>query len=344
MHIIYTTKIYLPHIGGVELYIKMLADYFSKKGDTVTVITADEEISNSIEEITENITILRIPTKSIYGIYFLKNLKDLNFIKQKIKSADIVHVNDCKFLFRFFAKQKKMFHYRLICSSHGWLFHTKNHALLKKMYFKEFVAKNSKFFDKIICVSEQDKIIAEKMGMLCDTVISPGVDCKKYADLPEKMCSEDTFFYWGRIAKNKGILDALKKFNSLRNDYTFIIAGKCEDEEYMALLHSYISENKMEKNIKFVGQISDAAIKTQIEKSDYIILPSLHEGFGITLVECLLCGRPIIANTNDSYTTILNQVHAPEYLFDFESETSDLQQKISELKGIKIIPKNIEQF
>ena len=73
-------------------------------------------------------------------------------------------------------------------------------------------------------------------------------------------------------------------------------------------------------------------------------MPSLHEGFGMTLVECLLSGRPIIANTNESYEYILHCTNAQEYLFDFEDETSKIEDKINELLLKKIVPSNTEQF
>ena len=344
MHIIYTTKIYLPHIGGVELYIKKLADYFVSKGNSVTVITADEEVPHLVEEKSEEIKILRIPAKSVGGIFFLKKKKDIVKIKSELEKADIVHVNDCKFLFRFFALEKKYFHYKLICSSHGWLFHTNNHSFIKRLYFKNVVAKASCFYDSIISVSEQDKTIAEKYGFSCDTVIYPGVNCYKYAGLPRKDFCENIFFYWGRISQNKGILEALRKFSSLKSDFKFIIAGKCEDESYMKLLSDFISRNGMYEKVNFIGQLSDSEIREKIIESDFIVLPSLHEGFGITLVECLCSGRPIIANKNDSYSKILSLVGSTEYLFDFQDKKTDLNEKISELQRKKISPRNIEQF
>ena len=344
MHIIYTTKIYLPHIGGVELYIKKLADYFISKGNSVTVITADEESSHLLEENENGIKVIRIPTKSVSGVFLVKNQKDLKIIKQELALADIVHVNDCKFLFHFFAHQKKQYGYKLVCSSQGWLFHTKNHLFIKKIYFKCIVAKNAHMYDKIICISEQDKLIAQKYGILCDTIIYPGVDCKKYSDLPKKKICENVFFYWGRISQNKGILEALKKLNTLKEDYSVIIAGKCEDNNYLNILNGYITDNYMKERVKFIGQISDADVKENIINSDFVLMPSLHEGFGITLVECLLSGRSIIANRNESYVEILTKTDATEFLFDFEDETIDFQKKISELKIKNVFPKNIAQF
>ena len=344
MNIIYTTKIYLPHIGGVEIYIKKLADYFSAKGHSITVITAGEEISHLQTEYDGNIKILRIPAKSISGIYFLKHLKDLQIIKQELASANIVHINDCKFLFSFFVRQKNRFHYKLFCSSHGWLFHTKNHSLLKKIYFKQIVVKNAYNFDHIICVSEQDKNIAIHYGIKDTCVITPGADCNKYANLPKKTTFENTFFYWGRISQNTGILEALKKLSTLTNPYNFIIAGKCEDSDYMKQLQDFIENHKMTEKIHFVGLLSDVQIRDYIQNSDFILMPSLHEGFGMTLVECLLSERAIIANTNESFCTILNQTDAKGFLFNFEDESSDFAMKLQELKCKKVVPKHVEQF
>ena len=61
----------------------------------------------------------------------------------------------------------------------------------------------------------------------------------------------------------------------------------------------------MSGNIIFCGQLSNNEIREKIIESDIILMPSLHEGFGMTLVECLASNKPIIANDIDSYRYIL---------------------------------------
>ncbi len=135
MKIVYITPNYLPHIGGVEIYVNNLANFFSKEGEEIVVITADVTI-NHIQVYMENsIKILRIPVFSLSGILFVKNISFLSMIREEIEEADIVHLNDCKFLYSYLAKKKKNYHYKLFFLSHGFIFRMNNHFLINNFFF-----------------------------------------------------------------------------------------------------------------------------------------------------------------------------------------------------------------
>ncbi len=150
--------------------------------------------------------------------------------------------------------------------------------------------------------------------------------------------------FWGRIAPNQGIIECLTKLASLKFDYKAIFIGKADDENYMAKIDSILNEKELLQKVMFVGPKTDEEIKEQISRSNYILMPSLHEGFGMTLAECLLSNRKIIANTNTSFTYILKTINAEQFLFNFEDANSDLNKKIEELNNIQIKPKEVEQF
>ena len=116
------------------------------------------------------------------------------------------------------------------------------------------------------------------------------------------------------------------------------------DKGYMKDINKTIYELNLYDKISFLGSRTDDYIKEKIEQSDFILMPSLHEGFGMTLAECLLSGRKIIANTNDSYRQILNSVKVPQFLFDYEDPESDLNKKIEMLLSEDFVPVDVEQY
>lgn len=344
MKIVFSTTIYLPHIGGIEIYIHEIAQYLIKNGHTVSVIVADKYCDNVKEEVISDEKVIRLPAREIGGFFFLKDRRHLELVSKEIRDADVVHVNVSKFLFDYFAKQKGFFNYRLVATSHGWLYHTQKYKLIKDIYFKRIIVRYAPMYDGIINVSYQDQEIAHSFGVKDSTVILNGVDCYKYSGLKPKKEFEAHFMYWGRISQNKGIYECLKKLSKYRHVFRFDIIGKCEDKTYEDRLDQLIKENDMSDKVRFLGTLSDDEIREILEKTDIIMMPSLHEGFGMTLVECLLSGRPIIANTNDSYRYILQCTQAEEYLFDFEDESTDINTKIEQLIEKKVSPKNVEQF
>ena len=344
MKIIFTTKRYLPYIGGVEIYIQSIAKKLHNDGHEVTIITADINISKILFEQIDDMRVIRLPCSSLAGIYIPKHKKDLNVLDKEISKADVIHINDCKFLYRYFAKRKIRYGYKLIISSHGWLFHTKNHQKIKEIYFNHIVKRYAPMFDEIICVSSQDKNIAERYGINNVKMILNGADINKYSNLDPKATFDYNFFYWGRISKNKGIYECLKKLATLECHYLFKIAGVCENVEYMEKLKIFIDKYNMYDKISFLGLISDEEIRNHINEADVILMPSLYEGFGLTLVESLLSGRIIIANRIESYEYILKEVGAEEFLFDYQDENASFMRKINELRENKTVPHSVDVF
>ena len=343
MKIVYVTSVYLPHIGGLENCVASMAEHYNNEADVV-VITADKDINDICDEKINNIRTIRLPARCISGLVFLKSAKYKKIIIDQIKNADIVHHNDCKFIYNFLTNQKKKYKYKLVISSHGFIFHTKTNLFLKKLYFKYIVAKNHKKYDSFICVSEQDERIAKEYGINNTTIIYPGVDVYKFSNLKKKTSGIFQFIYWGRISKNKGIIEALKKLSQLTIPFHAFFIGKCMDKGYMKDINKTIYELNLYDKISFLGSRTDDYIKEKIEQSDFILMPSLHEGFGMTLAECLLSGRKIIANTNDSYRQILNSVKVPQFLFDYEDPESDLNKKIEMLLSEDFVPVDVEQY
>lgn len=343
MKIVFTTTVYLPHIGGIEICIHELAQYMLKKGFEVSIIVADKNVKRCTREIIDGEKIIRIPAYEIFNFFVLRNSKYKSEIIDEIKDADVVHVNVCKFLFSFFANLKRKYGYRLVATSHGWLYHTNRHKFVKDLYFKQIIAKYAPYYDGIINVSPQDQDIAESFGVKDTCVILNGVDLKKFSGIEKKEKFDNKFVYFGRISENKGIYQCLEKLSEYKSNYRFYIIGKCEDAEYLNKLKTFIADNKMKDKVFFCGQLSNEEVRDKIIESDIILMPSLHEGFGMTLVECLVSNRPIIANDIESYRYILKSVNAEEYLFDYSS--SDLiSEKITFLCSKNINIENIDQF
>ncbi|MEM6403746.1 MAG: glycosyltransferase family 1 protein [Cyanobacteria bacterium P01_D01_bin.116] len=56
----------------------------------------------------------------------------------------------------------------------------------------------------------------------------------------------------------------------------------------------FISDCKLEENISYLGKPDKSTLLELYNAADILIAPSLHEGFGITLIEAMACGTPVI--------------------------------------------------
>ena len=92
MKIIFLSRLYHPHIGGVEKHVEKLSSTLKKKKHNILIITTQYENSLNLKDVIDGIKILRIPrenTQSKMGIWdwMLKFKADLN-------SADVIHAHD----------------------------------------------------------------------------------------------------------------------------------------------------------------------------------------------------------------------------------------------------------
>lgn len=340
MKILLITSIYLPHIGGIEFYVKNLAASLISKGHDVSVFVGDRFVKSVSNTVEYGIRTVRVPVFYFKGMTYLRSKDDIKILEKELSSAEVVHLNDVKFLYKFLAQKKSIYGYKLFFSSHGFIFHTKSFLFLKKLYMKR-MSKYSGFYNLNYCVSENDLKIAKAFNFLNLKMLIPGCDVKKFSEIDPNKFEKNVFVCFGRIARNKGILELVKLFNSCSFDFSLKIIGKCDDDIYFQKITS-VSQN--DTRIKFLGYKTDEEIKEYIQAAEFLVFPSLHEGFGLTLVESLSSGKKIIANRIETFTQILTDCGLPEFLFEFASEQNSLQDKIEELRNFSMRKINLEKY
>ncbi len=96
------------------------------------------------------------------------------------------------------------------------------------------------------------------------------------------------YIYVGRLEESKGIFELLKVWETLDDRFVLTIIGGGDIEEEL--------KNKYKKkNIIFKGKCSREETLENISKSKYLLQPSiLYETFGLTIVEAMGCGVPVI--------------------------------------------------
>lgn len=111
--------------------------------------------------------------------------------------------------------------------------------------------------------------------------------------------------YVGRMDKDKGIdtiihaLAALPVSKNIELD----ICGR-GDSSYIS---SQIKDNH---RINILGWVDDNTLAMHLSKCDFLILPSLHEGYPLTLIESCSYGKPIIATKVGSIPEVFNNTGA----------------------------------
>lgn len=104
----------------------------------------------------------------------------------------------------------------------------------------------------------------------------------------------------------------------LQKDHPLVIVGSPSTKSYFSKLHQIANELNIKENIYFTGGVGYDSIPELYRKSSLFILPSKLETFGLTPVEAMACGIPVIATDS---TAIPEVVQNAGYLFD--SDDSD---------------------
>ena len=76
---------------------------------------------------------------------------------------------------------------------------------------------------------------------------------------------------------------------ALRRFYDGTLGGSYQD-----VLESQVRRLGIEQNVRFVGSLPHAELVSAYQGADLIVNPSLSESFGITLVEGMACGVPVV--------------------------------------------------
>lgn len=164
-----------------------------------------------------------------------------------------------------------------------------------------FMVKMMSFFQKRfylnISISDYIKNIHKKIGVNNVAVIYNGVPCiegnyKNFYEKSKKM----KLITASVLIKRKNInflIDVSEKLKDLEIEYELNIIGDGAEKEYLKEL---VLKKKLEKNIKFLGKISREEVYKELFKSDIFLFSSKSEGFGLAVVEALMCRLPVVTS------------------------------------------------
>jgi glycosyltransferase involved in cell wall biosynthesis len=121
-----------------------------------------------------------------------------------------------------------------------------------------------------------------------------------------KLDSEPVIVFVGRVAQNKGLDVLLKAFKNLIQDIPdaklFIIGEETKtyararpNETVLEGLRRMVIEFNLTKSVRFLGKAPEESLPKIYATADVIVLPSLLEGFGMTLLEAMATAKPCVA-------------------------------------------------
>ena len=101
--------------------------------------------------------------------------------------------------------------------------------------------------------------------------------------------------------------------DALQAQYQLVIPGKLDEARAKALSGKATQCGLAAEQLKLVGYVSDEDLRSLYRTATVFVFPSLHEGFGLPVLEAMACGAPVIASNTSSLPEVVGN---PDALFD----------------------------
>jgi glycosyltransferase involved in cell wall biosynthesis len=158
----------------------------------------------------------------------------------------------------------------------------------------------------------------------------------------ETNIKSNNILFVGRLIKEKGVkylIDGFKIAISKNNNLRLIIVGTGPEKDY---LEKYCKDLNIEEFINFAGNIEPNKIDTYYKNSLAVIIPSiLMEQFGLTALEGMKNGRPIIAFNIGGLTELIENGRNGFLINRFDSQK--LAEKIILLSNDRYLAEKMGQ-
>lgn len=207
--------------------------------------------------------------------------------------------------------------------------------------------------DKIIVVSESSKkdvlrfypaVREEKIK-----VIHHGFDAEVFSQRRDLAAEEkikkifgikgNYFIYSGAIQPRKNLITLVKAFEMYKkktqSGLKLVLAG--EKAWMWEKTIKFAQSCSFSADIIFTGKLKFGDLGHLMRGAKALLHPSLYEGFGITILEAMAAGVPVICSKNSS----LPEVGGSAVLYFADNDAQDLVQKITQILNDETLYQNL---
>ncbi len=334
MKICIFTETYYPVVGGGETQARLLAEGLITNGHTVIVLTRRSDAALRQHEDYGAVSVYRLAPagsgqlkkwglllSSLPALIRLRDQYDLIFVsgyriigltamlvgkwfrKPVVLKADSQGEMSGEFFesgLKKFGASRSSFPFRLFFG------------------FRNMVLKNAEAFSAISpeIASEwiSNKVPLDKIHVIpngVDTTRFTPVNAEQKAFLRKKLNLSQAatiVIYTGRLVSYKGLPLLLKVWKeiSCKNEHVLLLlvgSGGLDIHNCEAELREYVYSASLEKQVMFTGAVRN--VQEYLQASDIFVFPTENEAFGVSLVEAMACGLPVVTTPVGAIKTIV---------------------------------------
>jgi len=280
-----------PEAGGAEIYLHEILKRLARKGHEIVLVSSKYKGCKE-QETVDGIKVVRIGNKYFFNFAFfwcyITRLRNENF---DIVIDSISKVPLCA---PFYVKDQII----------SVIYHIHGESLFRELplYMALYVCLMERslipvFYRRSVVVtisgSTRDELI--RFGLFSENIpiIYCGIDNSELA-LGRKSYLP-TILYFGRVKKYKRLDHLVKAFQYIKMnvpDARLIIAGKGDDYRRLTDLAKKL---RILDSVDFVGKVSEKEKIKLLQEAWVYVMPSIKEGWGISVIEANACGTPVVA-------------------------------------------------
>lgn len=305
---------YIPSIdrmaGGISTYMQVLAKPLGTMAE-VHIMTHTSE--NPLP--MENCKVHDIPRYRPFSGVWKKAVVDL---LDSVR-PDIVHVNccwtpDCAMIQRLAQKRG----YKVVLTPHGMLepWIIKRHYWTRKvpalwLYQKAAVQRA----DCVQATAESERDNLLKLGYNSNIkVVRLGIDADGI-EMKNSWKKTRQILFLSRVHVKKGINFLVEAADVLRNElqgYKILVAGEGE-ADYVEAMKRMICDRGLQDIVQLIGGVYGDEKWRLFQTSDFFVLPTHSENFGLAIAESLASGTPVITTVGTPWSD-LNSAEAGAWI------------------------------
>lgn len=287
MHILHIYKDYYPVLGGIENYIKILAEAHAAVGHQVTVLVCNtgpralREELNRVQIIKAGrwLTLASMPI-SVSQPWIARRLR-----------PDIVHVHSPYPLGEVASWVCKhrvplvITHHSDVVRQQGWL-----------RFYAPLLRRVLRHADRILATSPRYIESSPWLQPVKDKCLAVpiGVDIARFQPPARPYAGPPKLLFVGRLRYYKGVDTLIAAMAELPAEVTLDIAGTGPMRETLA---EQVAALNLSERVRFLDDVSDAALPALYQQASLFVLPSnaRSEAYGIVLVEAMASGLPCVS-------------------------------------------------
>lgn len=296
---------YIPSIdrtwGGTSTYMQVLGKELGKLAE-VHIITHSSENPLPIDNCKMHYVSGYNPLKGSFKI-------EVNKLLDVLK-PDLVHVNCCWMptcsLVQKMAQKRNI---KVVLTPHGMLepWIIKRHYWTRKvpalLLYQRTAIKKA---DCLQATAESEKQNLLKLGYNSNIkIVKLGIDAESIA-MKTSWKKTKQLLFLSRVHVKKGINYLIEAADILRDElqgYKILVAGE-GDADYVASLKQLIMDKGLQDIIQLIGGVYGDKKWELFQTSDFFVLPTHSENFGLAIAESLASGTPVITTVGTPWNDL----------------------------------------